>query len=226
MAALDVIEARLLLLLSDDDEEEPVDDPGDDEEALGEEEEEDVPEDVLVNRRRWPTRLPLPPPGGGCPETAVLELSLPTATNPPLERFNEYRDPAAASDSRLEHREHVATDAQLRNRFCGLMGSTDCVEFVSASTVSHFRKPIDVCGPSRGTDLGGAKLLQLTSFFSRGTTDHSFWCTELSEVVDIFSRLRVISTKLCSEGLLLILISGDGNKGGTTGILAVCVAAG
>lgn len=27
--------------------------------------------------------------------------------------------------------------------------------------------------PSSGTDLGGARLVQLTSFFSSGTTDHN-----------------------------------------------------
>lgn len=32
-------------------------------------------------------------------------------------------------------------------------------------------------------------------------------------MVEMFSRLRVISTRLCSEGLLLILISGDGSSG-------------
>lgn len=173
MAALEVTETRLLLL--DDDEEDPDDDDGDEEheEALGDgEQEDDVPDEVFVSRRRLPTCLPVsagPAPPVGC------ELAPPTATKPPLDRLREYRDPAAASDKRLEQREHVATEAQLRSRFCGLMGSTDWAELVKARTVSHFRSPLFGCEPSRGTDFGGARLVQLTSFFSRGTTDHSFW---------------------------------------------------
>lgn len=45
----------------------------------------------------------------------------PIGTNPPpCDTFNEYLDPLAASDSRLEHREHVIVDDELlRKRFCG-----------------------------------------------------------------------------------------------------------
>lgn len=62
--------------------------------------------------------------------------------NPPLARFSEYRDPFAASDKMLEHREHVAIDWLARSRFCARTGSKlDVVcECVSACTVSHFFK--------------------------------------------------------------------------------------
>lgn len=167
MAAFDVTDARLLLLEEEDPDEESHDADGEHEEALGDEEEEDVPDEVLVSRSKLPTCLPLPAAG-------ACWLAPPTATKPPLERLSEYREPAAARDKRLEQREHVATDAQLRNRFCGLMGSTVWAELVKARTVSHFRRPLGGCEPSRGTDFGGARLLQLTSFFSSGTTDHNF----------------------------------------------------
>lgn len=82
------------------------------------------------------------------------------------------------------------------------------MEWVNARTVSHLRMPVfgaageededesPVPPPSNGTVRGGARLAQLTSFFSRGTTDHSRWWTELSDVVEMFSRLRVISARL------------------------------
>lgn len=174
MAAFDVTEPRLLLLDEDEDpdDEELHDADGEHEEALGDgEEEEDVPDEVLVSRSKLPTCLPLPATPGAC---CWLVGPPPTDTKPPLDRLSEYREPAAARDKRLEHREHVATDAQLRNRFCGLMGSTAWAELVKARTVSHFRRPLGGCDPSIGTDFGGARLLQLTSFFSRGTTDQSF----------------------------------------------------
>lgn len=139
----------------------------------------------------------------------------------------------------------MATDAQLRSRLSGRIGSSVWeVAFVSASTVSHFRRPrgppaapalrpprVSSPGPppppspddaiwlssSRGVVLGEARLLQLTSRFSSGTTDHSRWCTDDSEVVEMFSRLRAMSARLCSDGLLLILISGELSSGGGGG---------
>lgn len=63
---------------------------------------------------------------------AILSLD-PTATNPPCERFNEYLDPFAAKDKRLEHLEQV--EELFRKRFCGLIGSKFDVDRVSASTV-------------------------------------------------------------------------------------------
>lgn len=39
----------------------------------------------------------------------------------------------------------------------------------------------------------------------------------------MFSRLRVISTRLCSDGLLLILISGDGRRGTEAAAVAAAV---
>lgn len=167
MAAFDVTDARLPLRDEEDPDEEVHDADGEHEEALGDEEEEDDSDEVLVSRSKLPIFLPLPVPG-------ACWLVPPTDTKPPLDRLSEYREPAAARDKRLEQREHVATDAQLRNRFCGLMGSTAWAELVKARTVSHFRRPLGGCDPSRGTDFGGARLLQLTSFFSRGTTDQSF----------------------------------------------------
>lgn len=80
----------------------------------------------------------------------LLLLQLLTGMNPPPDKFSEYFEPAA-NDKRLEQREHVATEPQFRRRLSGLIGPSELplelpvsryVEFVRASTVSHFRSPI------------------------------------------------------------------------------------
>lgn len=85
-------------------------------------------------------------------ELLQLLLLLLTGMKPPPDKLSEYLEPAA-SDKRLEQREHVAIEPQFvlfRNRLSGRMGpSEDDAEsryvvelLVSASTVSHFRKPM------------------------------------------------------------------------------------
>lgn len=145
----------------------------------------------------------------GVTTVAILSLD-PTATNPPCERFNEYLEPFAAKDKRLEHREHV--DELCRKRFCGLIGSKLDDDRVSASTVWHFFKPE---WWASGLDLVWCKLMQLSLRRRSGTTLHSFCCTEFSDVVDVVNLSLLI--KLCSDGLRVIRISGDGINGGVVG---------
>lgn len=58
------------------------------------------------------------------PPLQLLPLCvLTTGMKPPPDTLSEYLEPAAANDSRLEHREQVAIEPQLRNRFIGLIGS-------------------------------------------------------------------------------------------------------
>ena len=77
--------------------------------------------------------------GDGC-----LSTPDPTETNPPFERFNEYLEPFAANDNRLEHREQVIVEELLfLSRFCGFIGSRFDVDVhcESATIVSHFFMP-------------------------------------------------------------------------------------
>lgn len=142
----------------------------------------------------------------------ALPSASPIGTNPPpCETFNEYRDPLAASDRRLEHREHVIVDDELlRKRFCGRTAVVVVVAVAvvvgpiwldadreSASTVSHFF--IRAYAPPLLPDVAPMllrwccccccdRLAQLPAASRRcssGTTLHSFCCTTaFSEAVD------------------------------------------
>lgn len=59
----------------------------------------------------------------------------PIGIKPPWAKFNEYLEPFAANDNRLEQREHVAIDGLCRNRFNGLIGSKFPDDRDSANTV-------------------------------------------------------------------------------------------
>lgn len=87
-----------------------------------------------------------------CDKMALLQLLLLllllTGMKPPPDKLSEYLEPAA-NDKRLEQREQVAIEPQFRNRLSGRMGPSEpelpvsrYVEFVSARTVSHFRRPM------------------------------------------------------------------------------------
>lgn len=125
MTDREVTDTRLLAEGDDEDvpELELVDAVGDDEEARGDDvdDEDDDSEKVLVSRSKLLTLLSLSVIAGFT--STPLELVPLTATKPPLEMLSEYRDPAAASDKRLEQREHVATETQCRKRFFGFIGS-------------------------------------------------------------------------------------------------------
>lgn len=128
----------------------------------------------------------------------------------PWLRFREYREPLAASDSRLEHREHVAIEG-LRRRFNGLIGSKLPEERVSASTVSHFFMPLRC---TNGFALTACKLVLLPSRRNMGITLHRRCCTWFSDVVEANDD-RSLRMSVCSDGLRVSRTSDDPSSRGT-----------
>lgn len=129
--------------------------------------------------------------------------------------FKEYRDPDAAKDRKLEHREHVAFELGVLflKRLSGLIGSRQ-LNWESATTVSHFLRP-EYC--TIESTFSCFKLDELPSRFNSGTTFQSFCCTTFNEELLVPIRsiadLSLLLNKLLSEGLGIIFISGEGSRG-------------